>query len=624
LKSPIVLWTALAHDLASEYPAMCVNRDISYVSQRFEREGMSFLTITLPAFAKDFEKSLALGRVDSNVFLGFRRRRGLPAFMQGFLSQVFEWDGKIKSDVDSFAVFAVRQLTLLYSKILLECSDARKESAKKSYVLLEKEMEERGKELINSQLATSLGKSVGSFSGLTAGELLLTTWKGLFGDLLNTLESDLASNDFSRFVPRHGPGATTDGLVGNQKFTLTQWTERLEQYLPYGEFVLPNWRYYFDAEPHLLAPEDEPPVKVVLVPKTLKTPRVIAIESTAMQYAQQAVLRAIKDGIDQDYYLRNTIGFSGYGTGTVHGQLQNQELSQKGSLDGSLATIDLSEASDRVSNELVQFLFSHWPTLGGLIQSCRSARASVDGEVITLAKYASMGSALTFPIESMVFFAIVQYSRLRQARDFSMRSIRSKDHIGSYRVYGDDIIVPADLAVGVMADLEAFGFKVNASKSFWTGRFRESCGKEYFEGADVSIVRARRVLPNSRRDAREVISMVAMRNLFYDKGLWATAACLDEAIRHVLPYFPIVTSTSSVLGRHSIAFQPVGEKSCRVLHRPLVKAYVARPRPRKISLDGHGALVKFFVEGPHEDRRHLEHSGRPQRVDLTLGMVYPH
>lgn len=623
MKSPIVLWTVLANDLASSYPAICVMRDVEYVAQRFEREGMSFLTITLPAFAKDFEKSLADGRVGSNAFLGFRRRRGLPAFLQGFLSQVFEWGGEIKSDVDHFAVFAVRQLTLLYSKILLECSDTRKQAAIRSFISLEEEMSTVGKQKIIDQLATPLGKSVGNFSGLTSGELLLTTWSDLFGDLFDRLEGDLLRNDFSQFVPRHGPGATTDGLVGNQKFTLAQWTERLEEYFPAGEFIIPNWRYYLEAEPHFLTPEQEPPVRVTLVPKTLKTPRVIAIESTAMQYAQQAVLRALKDGIDQDDYLRNTIGFSGYGTGTIHGQLQNQELSREGSRSGNLATIDLSEASDRVSNELVKFLFSHWPTLGGLIQSCRSSQASVDGQVIDLTKFASMGSALTFPIESMVFYAIVQYSRKRQERNFSAHSTRSKDHVGSYRVYGDDIIVPTDLAVGVIEDLEAFGFKVNSNKSFWTGRFRESCGKEYYEGTDVSIVRVRRVFPTSRRDAQEVVSMVALRNLFYDKGLWATAACLDESIRQILPYFPIVASTSSVLGRHSVSFLPEASQMCRVLHRPLVKAFVARPRPRKISLDGHGALVKFFVEGPHEDRRHLEHSGRPQHVDIMLRKVYP-
>nr|QDH86778.1 MAG: RNA-dependent RNA polymerase [Leviviridae sp.] len=107
-------------------------------------------------------------------------------------------------------------------------------------------------------------------------------------------------------------------------------------------------------------------------------------------------------------------------------QEPNQLLAQKGSRDGSLATLDLSEASDRVSLQLVEELLARNPLAKEAILACRSLRASVPGhETITLAKFASMGSALCFPIEAMVFITITflaiereQGCRFTHKRDF--------------------------------------------------------------------------------------------------------------------------------------------------------------------------------------------------------------
>jgi len=86
-----------------------------------------------------------------------------------------------------------------------------------------------------------------------------------------------------------------------------------------------------------------------------------------------------------------------------------------------------------------------------------------------------MGSALTFPLEAMIFLGIVVLaaSKVRHV-SVTMEFVRSLH--GSVRVYGDDIIVPVDIAEGAVELLEVFGLRVNRSKSFWTGKFRESCG----------------------------------------------------------------------------------------------------------------------------------------------------
>nr|QDH86450.1 MAG: RNA-dependent RNA polymerase [Leviviridae sp.] len=77
-------------------------------------------------------------------------------------------------------------------------------------------------------------------------------------------------------------------------------------------------------------------MKVIDVPKTMKTPRIIAMEPTAMQYAQQGILRLIQDAI-KGSYLNDFIG--------LDDQEPNQLMARQGSAVGDLATLDLSEAS---------------------------------------------------------------------------------------------------------------------------------------------------------------------------------------------------------------------------------------------------------------------------------------
>jgi len=183
-------------------------------------------------------------------------------------------------------------------------------------------------------------------------------------------------------------------------------------------------------------------------------------------------------------------------------------MAREGSHTGSLATLDLKEASDRVSNQLVRRMLENHPWLRAGVDSCRSRRAVVEfpsgrSESIRLGKFASMGSALTFPVEALVFAtcAILGIERAlgRQLTKKDVHRLR-----GQVRVYGDDIIVPVEYVHSVNEVLETFGFRVNFGKSYWTGKFRESCGGDYYDGHDVTIVRVRRIFPSSPRNALSV------------------------------------------------------------------------------------------------------------------------
>jgi hypothetical protein len=557
------------------------------------------LTITLPGFGKDFQKGLDQGWVDRRLFTGFRWKGGLPVFLRGFLDRVFDRNsGLLLDDPCIDAILAIRQLTLMFGKIEIPCSDTRVRDAMREFIKCEQDVRVADRKRSQSEMA--------DFKRVSAM---------LFANAFSEVDRKIYNMEVS---PKHGPGHTADRLKGNEKYRQTTWPARLEKIFPSGEFLLPNWRYYDSLERvDILEPEAEIPVRVVSVPKTLKTPRIIGIEPTAMQYAQQAVLPLILHSLSRDDNLDTMLGFSD--------QTPNQRMAREGSCKGTLATLDLSEASDRVSNQLVRAMLSNHPHLHEAVDATRSRKADVPGHgVVRLSKFASMGSALCFPIEAMVFLTIV-FIGLEQGLNRPLRKRDIKMFRDQVRIYGDDILVPVDMVHPVVDALHSFGSVVNINKSFWTGKFRESCGKEYYDGHDVSIVKVRDLFPARREDATGVISMISLRNQLYFAGYWGTCAWLDDKIRDVIRHFPVVLPSSPVHGRHSFLGYEI-QKMCDSLHRPLVRGYVENSSIPSNSLDDVGALLKFLIKRggqPSVDIRHLERSGRPQRVDIKLRMAPP-
>ena len=168
----------------------------------------------------------------------------------------------------------------------------------------------------------------------------------------------------------------------------------------------------------------------------------------------------------------------------LNDQSVNQELARKGSIDDSLATIDLSSASDSVSMACVELLLP--PLWFGLLSDLRSPETFVQGEWHKNAMFSSMGNGFTFELESLIFYALA-----RSVRHFTRGS-------GVISVYGDDIIVGSDYAWDLVFVLGMFGFSVNTSKSFFSGPFRESCGGHYWNGSDISPFYVRRPLSRVR------------------------------------------------------------------------------------------------------------------------------
>lgn len=378
MKSLMMLWKTIlteCGDLCGTSTAL----DLRTAERRFEHEGLSFFTITLSDFASDFQKSLEQGHVDRSSFSGFRFSKGLPQFLGGFLDLVFDrGTGVLLVNPSVDAIFSLRQITLVLKKVEIPCNDARNQHAIDAYLQCEQEMKVFAlPELDSFRRMTNL----------------------LWSEVLNQTSQDIWEYNL---VPKHGPGATADKIYGNRKFVQTEWPERLEEVFPYKEYALPNARHHkLGDHVHYLEPGEERPVKVTLVPKTLKTPRIIAIEPTCMQYMQQALFGSLRDAIEgpDSPSFHRIVGFQD--------QEPNRRMALEGSLDGRYATIDLKEASDRVHNQLVRAMLHRFPLVAEAVDATRSRKADVFGKTIRLTKYASMGSALCFPIEAMVFTTVV-------------------------------------------------------------------------------------------------------------------------------------------------------------------------------------------------------------------------
>lgn len=160
----------------------------------------------------------------------------------------------------------------------------------------------------------------------------------------------------------------------------------------------------------------------------------------------------------------------------INDQSRNQRLAKHGSTHGNLATVDLSAASDSITIELVRLLLPHqWFCYLNDIRSKRTT-ISHNGQTFTHTSelFSTMGNGFTFELETLIFYALTR----------SLAYLTGTK--GVISVYGDDIICPVELAPMLEKVFQFFGFRFNRDKSFWKGGFRESCGKHYFHGADIS------------------------------------------------------------------------------------------------------------------------------------------
>lgn len=350
-------------------------------------------------------------------------------------------------------------------------------------------------------------------------------------------------------VPRHGPGAVAGGEKLNDKWKFSTLFESLHREWPYYEYHYGVRSREYDkglqsvkSRAYQLAAQSsyyrtmrrvkEPTARLLFVPKDSRGPRIICCEPKELMFVQQGVARHLMSYIEKHRYTKGHVNFTS--------QEINRALALSSSEDKAFATIDLKDASDRVSRQLIRFLFPErvvrkWTALRS------SAALLPSGETLTLEKFSPQGSAMCFPVESLVFWALAVGCVWFRSQDF-------RQAIESVYVYGDDIIVKDEYANDVMLILDYVGLKVNTKKSF-TGShpFRESCGIDAYEGAIVTPLRIRKLPPQRPSDGPALYAYASYASKAIECGLTNRATAIEKILESLVGRLPRTSEETSYL-----------------------------------------------------------------------------
>lgn len=262
---------------------------------------------------------------------------------------------------------------------------------------------------------------------------------------------------------------------------------------------------------------------VVPVPKDFRRARVIAEEDAYRQFHMQAIRIALEQAL-------NDAGYGKYLD--LHDQTPNQELAMQGSIDGGYATIDLSSASDSVARALVWETFP--PSVCMEFQKYLPTHLAYGSRRALMHMFCTSGSAVTFPVESILFLAITL------AVGQVCTAVTGVDYKPPC-VFGDDMLVDASIFDTVCEVLGTLGFTVNTNKSYGDrSSYRESCGVEYTDGFSLQTVYWPRSVVSFRTEqevVRSVGQLCALQHRLY--SCYPAQKFLAGVVRG---YYPNMTS----------------------------------------------------------------------------------
>jgi len=578
------------------YSPRAMRLDLEKIEKRMSREGKSFLTKTLPRLAKAFDRALT-GEVSFDS-TGFRKESGsqLPKLFGGLFKCVFTHDGWVLPIPCVLSIETIRQVFGLLYKLKLPYAQDDEQRVIQKFIETDEQLADISEKLANLAASVSCDTPLSrqSFDGHKFGSVITMARR--------RLARLFASFDPRDIEPSHGPGAVSGKEQLWDKWTFKTVSPRITESYPLDEYFYASLGHVCD-DIHGITTMDstESSARVILVPKDSRGPRLISAEPLEFQYVQQGLSRAIVKHVERHPLTRGRVNFTA--------QEPNREAALKGSASGLLATLDLNEASDRVSLGLVRLLFPE-PLLGYLL-NCRSLSTELPGgRVITLNKFAPMGSANCFPVLALAVWAILDAG----APDADTRK--------SILVYGDDVIVPTAYAANAIELLESFGLKVNRDKSCTSGFFRESCGMDAFAGYPVTPIRLRTVW-SSHRCPHVYASYIAYANAFYRKGYFGMYGLITRALISVYGEIPEQEHPNDTLALIEVPekFRPKTFRTHAGLQKRQVKRWAIEPITVHQEIDGWKMLLRYFIEGGRSSSPDREQSTSRRCEHLTYAVA---
>lgn len=502
---PLEFYQGLVLNMAKDilqFHGIDSDRDLRTIFLRSKSEGMAFFTKTMPRLCKSVDRALQGFKLSTP---NFKCKKGeeRPQFLWKLFSQIFDKSGYILPEPDVAAITDLRQLLIvLYKK---ESDFERSKIAEKfdSFERVDKGLPD----LFHFEKVPEMSDT---------GQVLRVA-----RDLITSVFCDFDPLDI---IPRHGPGAVSSGEPPQDKMNFKRRFAMIEQTYAFHEYFYTHGVHFSHAlfnERTNVREEEYGKAKLMVVPKDSRGPRLISSEPLEFMWIQQGLGRKMMSHLETHPLTRGKVNFTDQ---TINGKL---------TLNWSdFITLDLSEASDRVSLGLVNYLFWDVPALLCAMLSCRSSFTVRPDtlKTIELNKFAPMGSALCFPVEAVVFWALtVAHGEIRERTTL-------REALNATYVYGDDILIPSHY-LNWREIFHGTGLKLNQEKSCTNGKFRESCGVDAYDGINITPIKLKHDIYGARYSS-DGVSLVEFRNNMYSRGYFSVTAYLDKRIRVVYGKLP--------------------------------------------------------------------------------------
>lgn len=638
------------------------NSDRQTFDRRLVNEGAEFYARGLTSLRTALLTGLEKGQFELDGPYLFKKRKGsrLPTFLYRGWAAIFDDSGRVRDIVNVDAVSCLNQLLAVFGKIEGGHTPESELQCISNFVKNEEEVRTWNRVLASytNMLPDHLvrlpspidrykyrfikGGTDYMFTNMVSTESYahrcgVSSEKPLIdGNYLDLfiLEARrlvrriLSAEDPRDIRPKHGSGASACSTLVSERYGTPRYIKSIDAIWSYSEYFYLSPGHLSDEMPGRVEgvgiptthkwlddlEEYTPCAKVLLVPKDARGPRLISCEPRETMWIQQGVLGKFVTCLEAHPLTKGLVNFTD--------QSINNYQAYRASITRDSATLDLKDASDRISMNLVRAIFPrNWVDA---LEACRSGATELpDGTVVELSKFAPMGSALCFPVMALTIWSLLtaaanmsQTERSVKASGALARANKAFAWDNPVYVYGDDIIVPSSFAECAMLVLESVGLTVNTNKSFVRSLFRESCGGEYYNGWEVTPVRLR-MLPDD--DVPSRMRVIAFHNNIVVKSN-TQPQWLTQLIHEWYPHVPEKTCST-------ITHMVDDWMDCKVLPRLLMggspsNATQLQDRPDVYS----GVLLTYSARNHHLPRRNRVRYNRTEFRYLAVvpkGVNYP-
>lgn len=564
------------------------DKDQQTLISRCGSEGSSFIYVTLPKFGKAVDQGLVSGTFKCPAGFALKGKTRLPSFLNACLKQVFGDEGVLLEDPNPISIFYLRQFLSVNSKLITEFTDAQQD-------IVVKEFADRQIRLKRMRLPRD--------------HFVLLCAK-------NALKKALRHLDLSVIDPGHGPGAVHEGYLKDARWDFRYWSSKANKVYPFDEYGVQGLDH-LRTKSNSVVFLDRMTTRICLVPKDFKGPRLISVEMSGNQYLQQGQMKSIMSFVERNRLLSCAI--------RLRDQTFNQDMAKRAYRD-SLATLDLSNASDTVTASLVWYLLSDLPKLRRQLFSTRSHSATWKDSSVRLAAFAPMGSATCFPVETLVFWALAIGSKAlhrfgRKGVNLSYRDLLNLST--DLAVFGDDIIIGSNYLSTLMATLQAVGCEPNMSKTCYSTPFRESCGSEWFNGIDVTIIRNKEYAYDQDRKFSHYPVLAGLQRKFYAIGMCRTAELIASWATECHPVFYCAIPSELQAISFTTGYPVASSGTASTVDNPLSTDSESGEKGRK-ALRSYGYLDSCLFGSDHliDDRSKLRWNPNFQRTEIRIPVSY--